>query len=255
MSNGAKPQRTTPSSRATVSIPIAIAARSWRLVLLSCVCRRPRTLQSSTYRIKFWQLGLGQGSIRRTVFVVSPDNQVEIDTPNGSLSILSPGSYRVGADPNAGSTLVRVNSSSLQVNATGVTQTVGSGAAVELRVAVPVQILSMSLPAEDEFDQWCDLRFRGFAASSYVNLYIPGVEDLDSTMELRAFQQKLYSAAARIKSRMVFSTVRPSCVRGSISWKCPAPSSSISRTSSPLASAAAKYLRLNSSGTVSSRVP
>lgn len=129
------------------------------------------------------QVGLGQGSMRVTVFVLSPDNQVEIDTPNGSLTVLSPGSYRVDVDPAAGSTLVSVNSGSLQVNATGAAQTVSSGVAVQLVGTAPVQVLSVPLPGKDDFDEWCarrDQRIRVFASARYVNAYIPGVEDLDS---------------------------------------------------------------------------
>ena len=128
------------------------------------------------------QVGLTQGSIRLTVFDLPPENSVEIDTPNGALTVLRPGWYRVDSDPNTGSTLVSVNSGSLQVNGEGVSQTVNARQAVKLTGADPVQLTSMSLPNQDEFDEWCakrDERIRSFAAAQYVNRYIPGVEDLD----------------------------------------------------------------------------
>ncbi len=128
------------------------------------------------------QVGLTQGSIRLTVFDLPPENSVEIDTPNGALTVLRPGWYRVDSDPNTSSTLVSVNSGSLQVNGEGVSQTVNARQAVQLTGADPVQITSMSLPNQDEFDEWCakrDERIRSFAAAQYVNRYIPGVEDLD----------------------------------------------------------------------------
>ncbi len=46
------------------------------------------------------QFGLTQGSIRVTVFDLPPQNSVEIDTQNGSLTVLGPGWYRVDSDPN-----------------------------------------------------------------------------------------------------------------------------------------------------------
>jgi hypothetical protein len=128
------------------------------------------------------QVGLTQGSIRLTVFDLPPENSVEIDTPNGALTVLRAGWYRVNSDPNTSSMLVSVNSGSLQVNGEGVSQTVNGRQAVQLIGADPVQITSMSLPNQDEFDEWCakrDERIRSFAAAQYVNRYIPGVEDLD----------------------------------------------------------------------------
>src|SRR3984885_5264297 len=62
------------------------------------------------------QLSLTQGSIRVTVFDLPAENSVEIDTPNGTLTSLRPGWYRVDSDPDKGSTRVSVNSGRLQVN-------------------------------------------------------------------------------------------------------------------------------------------
>ncbi len=129
------------------------------------------------------QLGLGQGSIRITVFDLPPGNSVEIDTPNGALSVLQPGFYRVDCDANTGSTTVIVNSGSLEVSGGGVSQTVQAGQAVLLTGTQAIQISWMSLPGEDEFDQWCeerDRRIRSVKSSRYVNAYTPGIEDLDS---------------------------------------------------------------------------
>src|ERR1700722_594106 len=146
------------SPLATGSIPSPTAARSWRLVLPLCGYLNPQILRSSTFLIGSCKSVWGQGSMRLTVFVLSPDNQVEIDTPNGSLTVLRPGSYRVDVDPAAGSTLVSVNSGSLQVNATGAAQTVSSGVAVQLVGTAPVQVLSVPLPGKDDFDEWCTRR-------------------------------------------------------------------------------------------------
>lgn len=127
------------------------------------------------------QLGLNQGSIRVTVFTLPPNNSVEIDAPNGTLNVLQPGFYRVDTDPNTGSTLVSVNSGSVQVSSGGVSQTVHGGEAVQLTGTGAVQMVA--LPNQDDFDQWCasrDRRIRSFASAQYVNPYLPGVEDLDA---------------------------------------------------------------------------
>jgi hypothetical protein len=127
------------------------------------------------------QLGLGQGSIRVTVLDLPPRNSVEIDTPNGSVSVLRPGFYRVDYDPNTSTTLVTVNRGDLEANAAGVSQPVRAGQAAQLRGTGAIQMLV--IPNSDEFDEWCaarDRRIRSFSAAQYVNRYTPGVEDLDS---------------------------------------------------------------------------
>lgn len=127
------------------------------------------------------QLGLAQGSIRVTVFDLPPNNSVEIDTTNGTLTVLRPGFYRVDQDPTTGSTLATVNTGSLEVTGGGISQTVPGGQAVQISSAGIIQRLA--LPNEDEFDQWCltrDQRIRSFRSAQYVNRYIPGVEDLDA---------------------------------------------------------------------------
>jgi hypothetical protein len=41
------------------------------------------------------QLGLEQGTLRVTVYQMPSGNTVEVDTPNGALTLLGPGAYRV----------------------------------------------------------------------------------------------------------------------------------------------------------------
>jgi hypothetical protein len=128
------------------------------------------------------QLGLGQGTIRVSVYQLPSGNTVEIDTPNGALTVLGPGSYRVDTDPNSGYTLVSVNRGSLQVSGGGTDQTVGTGQAVQLTGTGPVQVAFVSLPAPDDFDQWSmqrDRRIESSAAARYVSRYVPGYDDLD----------------------------------------------------------------------------
>jgi hypothetical protein len=132
---------------------------------------------------RLMQLGLGQGSIRVTVFELPEDNSVEIDTPNGALTLLRAGSYRVDADPNGGSTLVSVNSGSLEITGGGVTQAVQSGQAVRLTGTGPIQVDFLSLPEPDEFDRWSarrDRRIEESGSSQYVSRYMPGAEDLST---------------------------------------------------------------------------
>lgn len=128
------------------------------------------------------QLGLGQGSIRVSVYQLPSGNTVEIDTPNGALTALGPGTYRVDVDPNNG-TRVSVNRGSLQVSGGGADQAVEAGQAVQLTGTNPVQVSSIPLPGPDDFDGWCssrDRRIEGFRSRQYVSPYVPGAADLDA---------------------------------------------------------------------------
>jgi len=128
------------------------------------------------------QLGLGQGSIRLSVYNLPPNNSVEIDTPNGALSIVRAGFYRVDTDPNNNSTLVTVNSGGLEVSGGGTSQPVNSGQAAQLTGTGPIQVNLVAVPGPDEFDGWCESRDRRIESDKsrqYVNPYTPGAEDLD----------------------------------------------------------------------------
>jgi uncharacterized protein DUF6600 len=130
------------------------------------------------------QLGLAQGTIRVSVYQLPSGNTVEIDTPNGALTLEGAGDYRVDTNPTDGSTLVTVNSGSLQVTGGDVVQTVGSGQAVRLTGTNPIQIAYVSQPRQDGFDQWStsrDRRRTSSASARYVSPYTPGYSDLDSS--------------------------------------------------------------------------
>ena len=129
------------------------------------------------------QLGLGQGSIRVSVLELPSNNDVEIDTPNGALTVTSPGRYRVDTDPNNDTTIVTVNSGSLQVSGGGADQTVQAGQVVQLTGSNPVQVASAPSRGPDDFDQWSSSRDRRLQQSSsarYVSRSMPGYSDLDT---------------------------------------------------------------------------
>src|SRR5271169_5360020 len=128
------------------------------------------------------QLGIGQGSVRVSIYNMPSGNTVEIDTPNGALTAQGAGSYRVDVDPNNGTRAI-VNSGSLQLTGGGANQTIQSGQAVQLTGTGPIQVNSIDFPGADAFDQWCqgrDHRIQSFRSRQYVNPDIPGVEDLDA---------------------------------------------------------------------------
>jgi len=128
------------------------------------------------------QLGLGQGTIRVSVFMMPPGNSIEVDTPNGALALLEPGNYRMDSDPNGNGTLVIVNRGSLQVSGGGTDQRLERGQAAKLTGSESVELEMVSPPSSDSFDQWSrtrDHRLESAASAEYVGRGVPGYDDLD----------------------------------------------------------------------------
>ena len=129
------------------------------------------------------QLGVGQGTLRVTIYEMPENNSVEIDTPNGALLLQTAGSYRVDTAPDGNSTQVTVNAGTLQITAGDLSQTVQSGQAVQLTGTGPVAASTVSVPPPDDFDKWCagrDRRIESSASVKSVGPAVPGDEDLDT---------------------------------------------------------------------------
>ena len=129
------------------------------------------------------QLGVGQGTLRVTVYEMPENNSVEIDTPNGALILQTAGSYRVDTAADGNSTQVTVNAGTLQISAGDLSQTLQSGQAVKLTGTGPVMASDLSVPPPDDFDKWCAGRDRRIEKSTSVKSVgpaVPGGEDLDT---------------------------------------------------------------------------
>ncbi len=128
------------------------------------------------------QLGLAQGTLRIRVYDLRSGNEVEIDTPNASLTIVEAGNYRVEVYPDQNMTMVIVNSGQLQISGNGVNQTLQGGQAAQLTGTNPVQVGAVAVPGPDSFDQWStqrDATYAGSRSRQYVSPYMPGYYDLD----------------------------------------------------------------------------
>jgi len=128
------------------------------------------------------QLGLEQGTLRVSVYEVPSGNTVEIDTPNGALTVREPGTYRVDVDPDGNRTTVSVGSGSLEITAEDISQTVQAGQAVRLIGRDPVSIDSIPTPSLDDFDHWSQKRDEHASSSvsaKYVSRGAVGYDDLD----------------------------------------------------------------------------
>src|SRR5438132_13218762 len=129
------------------------------------------------------QVGLDQGKLRIRVSQLPSGNTVEVDTPNGALTLLAAGKYRIDSDATRNRTVVSVSSGNLEVTGGGVSQIVNTGQAVELTGQDPLQVNSVTMPALDDFDIWSEERDQRLASSTsakYVSPSTPGYEDLDT---------------------------------------------------------------------------
>lgn len=128
------------------------------------------------------QLGLAQGTLRVTIFDLPAGNSVEVDTPNGALTLQQTGNYRFDVNPNNG-TQVIVTSGSIAVSGPNLSEVIASGQAVQLTGTGPIQSGAVDMPAPDSFDKWCadrDSRTASSPSTQYVSRDVPGVDDLDA---------------------------------------------------------------------------
>lgn len=128
------------------------------------------------------QLGLQQGTIRVSAYDLPSDDTVEIDTPNGTLTVREPGKYRIQTDPDGDYTLASVDSGRLEITGDDLSQVLEAGQAVRLTGQNPIQVESVPMPAADDFDAWSEKRDRRHErgeSSKYVSPSTPGYSDLD----------------------------------------------------------------------------
>jgi hypothetical protein len=128
------------------------------------------------------QLGLAQGSLHVRSFGLTPGNTLEIDTPNGAITVVQPGDVRIDAYLGDGGTLVTVNSGAVDLSGPGLSQSLGAGQSMRLTNANPVQAVMQRFPGEDPFDAWSANRDRQMLASQtrrYVDPSAVGSDDLD----------------------------------------------------------------------------
>jgi hypothetical protein len=150
-----------------------LAVRAWRFTDLSVVNLGNHATQ----------LAVAQGSLHVRTFALSGDTPVEVDTPNGAITVLQPGDFRLDVYTNAGGTLVSVDAGAIQISGPGVDKVLGAGGSVHLVGSDPIHVLEQRLPGKDPFDVWSQQRDHAFLSSDarrYVNPDTVGSQDLDA---------------------------------------------------------------------------
>ena len=128
------------------------------------------------------QLGLSQGSLHVRTFTLDPNHTVEVDTPNGAITVMQPGDFRIDCYTGDGGTVVTVNSGEIEISGPKLSQTLGTGHSVRLMGTNPITVTSLSLAGKDPFDAWSQQRDRTLLSSQtrqYVNPDTIGSDDLD----------------------------------------------------------------------------
>lgn len=149
-----------------------IAVRAWRYTDL--------TLANLTNAAT--QLALAQGSLHVRTFSLSPNTTVEVDTPNGAITVVQPGDVRIDAYMGDGGTLVTVDSGEVQLSGPNLSKFLGAGQSARLLGSHPITFLPQRMPGKDPFDMWSqrlDRKFLNSKTLQYVNPNTVGLGNLD----------------------------------------------------------------------------
>jgi hypothetical protein len=132
------------------------------------------------------QLGAPAGTVRLSVYRMNAGDTIEVDTPNGAVGVLTPGSYRIMTNAAGTQTIVSVERGRIDVTGPSLSQVVEAGRTIRLSEGDggTVQLTNVPRPGPDGFDSWSQYRDgvltgANSASDAYVNPDIPGVRDLD----------------------------------------------------------------------------
>jgi hypothetical protein len=132
------------------------------------------------------QLGVPAGTLRLSVYRMNPGDTIEVDTPNGAVSVLEPGTVRIATSSAGTETIVSVERGRVDLSGPNLSQAIGGGRTVRLAAGDGgVQLTNAPHPGPDEFDEWSASRDAVLTnpssqSETYVNPDIPGVQDLDA---------------------------------------------------------------------------
>ena len=138
------------------------------------------------------QLRLSDGTVSISIHHLEGDESYEVDTPNGAVTLLRPGKYRIDADPDREQATVTVRSGEAEVTA--------GGSAFPVHARQSAFITGTDTPAtevrgaisDDDFDRWWenrDDRYDRRPPPRYVSREMAGYEDLDDNGSWRDYPE------------------------------------------------------------------
>src|SRR3989440_8768746 len=134
------------------------------------------------------QVRLSQGSLNVRVRDLGEDESLEIDTPNGAVSLLRSGVYRLDVDTTGDTTSVTVRSGEAEVTAAGSVFPVRrEQTAIVVGGDSPTYDVHDAMRSDD-WEDWCasrDRRWDDSRSARYVSHGVIGYEDLDDNGDWR----------------------------------------------------------------------
>jgi hypothetical protein len=194
-----RPSSVDEWTNATLNYPLTIGDHMWtdrggrtELELGSAFVRLAPETEFSVIDLddRIAQLRITQGAITVRVRSLDPDEAFEIDTPNGAVSLLRPGFYRIDVAESGDASTVTVRSGEAEVTVGGGTLAVRPQESVALSgVDQPTPSVQAAVRSDD-FEDWCltrDRRAETALSARYVPADMPGYADLD---QYGAWQQE-----------------------------------------------------------------
>ena len=128
------------------------------------------------------QVRLSDGTLNISIRRLDQDESYEIDTPNGAVTLLRPGAYRIDADPDRQLTTVTVRNGEAEITAGGQAFPVHARQSAFINGTDQPSTEVTAAARPDDFDGWWENRDEREArrpAPRYVSPDMIGYEDLD----------------------------------------------------------------------------
>lgn len=128
------------------------------------------------------QMSLTEGVATVHVFSRGENDVLQVETPNGRVSLLHPGEYTIEVVPEDDATIVSVRSGAAEVLAGEESHAVGKGQALSFQGGDTVEVEKQRLAARSDFETWANDRARDRQepeSGRYVSSGVTGYEDLD----------------------------------------------------------------------------
>jgi len=129
------------------------------------------------------QIRLAQGSLNVGVRDLGEDEAIEVATPNGAITLMRPGEYRVDVNPDGEETTVTVRRGEAEFTAAGSAVPVRSQESMIVSGLDESNYDVLEASPRDSWEDWCDRRDRALERSVSTRYLSPatiGYEDLDA---------------------------------------------------------------------------